>query len=69
MNHIAINYELKIRGSSQAAIAAANNVDPSTVNKVMKGITTSAPIAKSISDLTGIPLRELFPDGRYSEAA
>jgi len=69
MNPIEINYKLKLEGSSQTAVAESKNVDRSTVNKVIKGETTSLSIATEISAITKISISKLFPDGRYDQAA
>lgn len=59
-----LQFELRKRGYTQAALAKLIGVSHSTVNNVLHGRATSHPVAEKVAELLGKPIQELFPD-RY----
>lgn len=53
-------------GKTQRDLARELNVSPAAVSGVISGLYTSAQIAKRLSEITGIELTQLYPDGRYN---
>jgi len=54
---------------SQTKIAADCGVTGQAVYQVIRSKNNSSPIARRISEVTGIPLKQIWPDGRYNQAA
>lgn len=67
MKPFEINYYIAKAKSSQTEIAEGLNVYPQSVSRVINGRTNSKKIASRISEVSGVPLNQLFPDGRYSD--
>lgn len=59
-----LQFELRKRGYTQAALAKLIGVHHSTVNNVLHGRETSHRVAAKVAELVGRPIEELFPD-RY----
>ena len=53
-------------GSNQQKVAILCKRTPALVSLVINDQGTSAPVAKTISTVTGIPLSKLWPCGKYS---
>lgn len=72
MHSADINAALQKRGSSQADVARSvigrtgAFVTPAAVHLVIRGLSKSAAIAARISEVTGIPVKTLWP-GKYPE--
>ena len=59
-----LQFELRKRGYTQAALAKLIGVSHSTMNNVLHGRATSHRVAEKVAELLGKPMQELFPD-RY----
>jgi lambda repressor-like predicted transcriptional regulator len=59
-----IHASLKKAGATQMSVARGLGITHGAVYLVMQGATKSARIARRISEVTGIPVAQLWP-GRY----
>ncbi|MDO9093391.1 MAG: hypothetical protein Q8R98_19845 [Rubrivivax sp.] len=64
-----IKAHIRKAGHSQTSVAGKvqgrnGKVSPGAVWAVIQGVMTSAPIARSVSEVTSIPVGQLWP-GRY----
>lgn len=59
-----LQFELRKRGYTQAALAKLIGVHHATVNNVLHGRHPSHRVAEKVAELIGRPIQELFP-GRY----
>lgn len=64
MHHEDIKAAIRKRGSTPSEIARALGITHAAVSLVIRGSSTSARVAKRISDLTGLSLGQLWP-GKY----
>ena len=60
-------YALLSSGYSQRQLADDLGVTKAAVCQTLSGVMTSERIAKRLSDITGVPLHQRYPDGRYTE--
>lgn len=60
------NAALYKSGWSPTTVARKLGVEPTAVSQVIREKATSYNIASFVSAVTDIPLKRLFPDGRYS---
>ncbi len=67
MHYADIHAALIKCGWPPSRIADHLGVERSAVSQVTRGTATSYNIASTISAKTGIALRRLWPDGRYSQ--
>lgn len=63
-----IKAAIRKSGSTQAEIARALRLTPTTVSLVIHGRSTSSRVAKKIASVTGLPPSQLWP-GKYSSRA
>ena len=68
MHPALIKAALKMAGSSQTDIARERGVTHTTVGSVIFGKGRSAPIEQRISEITGLPLAELWPQWHGPDA-
>lgn len=59
-----ITAALKKRGSSQAIVARRLKITKTSVYQVVHGHQASRRVSRAISEITGIPISQLWP-GRY----
>lgn len=55
-------------GMNQTDIANRLQISKAAVSQTINNIKTSRPVAQEIAAITGLPLHELWPDGKYSNA-
>ncbi|EIJ33333.1 helix-turn-helix domain-containing protein [Thiothrix nivea] len=58
-------FALYLAGKTQRDIAAELNISFPAVSQAINGYSTSRPVAEKLAEITGKPLHELWPDGRY----
>lgn len=66
MHYADIIAALTKKGYTASSVARELEVDPSMVTRVIHGKKNSYNIATYIASVTSVPLRRLWPDGRYS---
>lgn len=59
-------YALLSSGYSQRQMADELGVTKAAVCQTLSGTMTSKHIAQRLSEITGVPLHQLYPDGRYA---
>lgn len=68
MHYADINAALIKSGHPPSVVADALKVSPTAVSRVIHGGSKSYNIASYIAVVTNIPLKRLWPDGRYDQA-
>lgn len=61
-----INYALHLKGIAPYQVAKECNASPEMIYMTISGNTTSYNIATFISSSLNVPLKKLWPDGRYN---
>jgi Ner family transcriptional regulator len=61
MNHERIKYQLKLKGSSLAAIALELKISRSVVSRVSAGKTKSARVQEAIANKLGCSAAKIWP--------
>lgn len=59
-------YALHLKGWSQRQLADDLGLTKATVSVVMSGKATSQRVVMRLSEITGVPVNTLYPDGRYA---
>lgn len=68
MNPELIKAEIRMKDTTPAELARGLGVSGACVSHVIYGRGTSAPVAKRIAQVTGIPIAKLWP-GKYQRLA